>query len=218
MPGTYRSPAETGLYYLQSRYYDPEICRFVNADRYARTGQGFIGCNMFAYCLNNPVIFADFTGSLGELVIFPLLAALTPIVYTAAVTITAVAAVVTVAYLVYTAADYVNDVVNQAKKSSAKSSGNTRVDTGGGTASPPTPGSNKNSKDNNGNWEKVNERYLESQLRKQGTDPHSIKYEYLGSRAKVSRYDLYVDKVSGRLAIFEKSTGRLVEITNYFIK
>ena len=29
---------ETGLYYLQSRYYDPEICRFINADTYASTG------------------------------------------------------------------------------------------------------------------------------------------------------------------------------------
>ena len=139
----YYYDAETGLYYLQSRYYDPEVGRFINADSYASTGQGIIGCNMFAYCLNNPVIFADFTGYLGELVIFPLLAALTPIVYTAAVTITAVAAVVAVAYLVYTAADYVNDVVSQAKKSSAKSSGNVRVDTGGGTASPPPPPDNK---------------------------------------------------------------------------
>ena len=45
---------ETGLYYLQSRYYDPEIGRFLNADAFASTGQGFTGNNMFAYCLNNP--------------------------------------------------------------------------------------------------------------------------------------------------------------------
>jgi len=32
LPGTYRYPAETGLYYLLSRYYDPETGRFVNAD------------------------------------------------------------------------------------------------------------------------------------------------------------------------------------------
>ena len=31
---------ETGFYYLQSRYYDPAIGRFVNADSYASTGQG----------------------------------------------------------------------------------------------------------------------------------------------------------------------------------
>ena len=53
---------ETGFYYLQSRYYDPENHRFINADGYASTGQGFIGHNMFAYCLNCPVIYTDPSG------------------------------------------------------------------------------------------------------------------------------------------------------------
>ena len=53
---------ETGYYYLQSRYYDPEIGRFINADVFASTGQGFIGHNMFAYCGNNPVNRADPSG------------------------------------------------------------------------------------------------------------------------------------------------------------
>ena len=55
--------AETGLYYLQSRYYDPTTGRFINADGYASTGQGIIGCNMFAYCLNNPVNLVDEGGN-----------------------------------------------------------------------------------------------------------------------------------------------------------
>jgi len=53
---------ETKLYYLESRYYDPEVGRFINADAYAATGQGFVGNNMFAYCLNNPVNMMDSTG------------------------------------------------------------------------------------------------------------------------------------------------------------
>ena len=53
---------ETGFYYLQSRYYDPAVKRFINADIYASTGQGFIGTNMFAYCNNNPISFSDYTG------------------------------------------------------------------------------------------------------------------------------------------------------------
>ena len=105
----YYYDSETGLYYVSSRYYDPEICRFINADGFASNGQGFVGTNMFAYCLNNPVIYADSTGTISELVIYPLLAALTPIVYTAAVAITAVVVVVAVVCLVYTAADYVNE-------------------------------------------------------------------------------------------------------------
>ena len=53
---------ETGLYYLNSRYYDPETCRFINADGLLSTGQGVLGYNMFAYCGNNPVNRADPTG------------------------------------------------------------------------------------------------------------------------------------------------------------
>ncbi len=53
---------ETGLYYVSSRYYDPEIGRFINADGYVSTGQGILGNNMFAYCGNNPVNRVDPTG------------------------------------------------------------------------------------------------------------------------------------------------------------
>ena len=57
------SPTETGLYYLQSRYYDPEICRFINADVMASIGQSLIGGNTFAYCFNRPVIYKDSLGN-----------------------------------------------------------------------------------------------------------------------------------------------------------
>lgn len=50
------------MYYLQSRYYDPEIGRFISADSYVSTGQGFVGFNMFAYCNNNPINYFDPTG------------------------------------------------------------------------------------------------------------------------------------------------------------
>ena len=53
---------ETGFYYLQSRYYDPANRRFINADVYASTGQGFVGTNMFAYCNNKPIINSDPSG------------------------------------------------------------------------------------------------------------------------------------------------------------
>ena len=55
---------ETGLYYLQSRYYDPEVGRFINSDILVSTGQGLLGNNMFAYCLNNPVKYVDIAGTL----------------------------------------------------------------------------------------------------------------------------------------------------------
>ena len=37
--------------------------RFINADAYASTGQGVLGNNMFAYCLNNPVVLVDGSGN-----------------------------------------------------------------------------------------------------------------------------------------------------------
>jgi len=59
----YYYDSETGLYYLQSRYYDPAIGRFINADTFATTdADGFLSCNMFAYCENNPISREDSTG------------------------------------------------------------------------------------------------------------------------------------------------------------
>ena len=55
---------ETALYYLQSRYYDPELGRFINADAFASTGTGLLGYNMFAYCNNNPANRSDPKGTI----------------------------------------------------------------------------------------------------------------------------------------------------------
>ena len=60
----YYYDTETGLYYLTTRYYDPEVCRFISADVYMSTGQGVLGGNMWAYCGNNPVCRYDTSGRL----------------------------------------------------------------------------------------------------------------------------------------------------------
>ena len=62
----YYFDAETGLYYLQSRYYDPAVGRFINADNYATTYKTSTGANMFAYCLNNPANCKDDGGELAN--------------------------------------------------------------------------------------------------------------------------------------------------------
>ena len=48
------------MYYLQSRYYDAKICRFINAD--GALYHSILGYNLFAYCENNPVNYYDSTG------------------------------------------------------------------------------------------------------------------------------------------------------------
>ena len=55
---------ETGMYYLQNRYYDPEVGRFINADDAGTLGSDstVLSYNLFAYCGNNPVSRHDESG------------------------------------------------------------------------------------------------------------------------------------------------------------
>lgn len=57
---------ETGYYYLQSKYYDSNICRFINSDntKVAQSCKDYIyGKNLFAYCSNNPINETDNNGN-----------------------------------------------------------------------------------------------------------------------------------------------------------
>ncbi|MEG0773891.1 DNRLRE domain-containing protein [Clostridium sp.] len=58
----YRYDTETGLYYLQSRYYNPEWGRFINADAIAGSLGELLGHNIFAYTKNNPIMAKDPSG------------------------------------------------------------------------------------------------------------------------------------------------------------
>ena len=59
----YYYDTETGFYYVSSRYYDPEIGRWINADdAIAGVGGDIRGYNLFAYCMNDPVNMSDHTG------------------------------------------------------------------------------------------------------------------------------------------------------------
>ena len=52
----------TRLYYLNSRYYDPETGRFINGDVLLTVGGHVLGTNLYAYCFNNPVNLCDPSG------------------------------------------------------------------------------------------------------------------------------------------------------------
>ena len=64
-PFRYRSyyyDSETNLYYLNSRYYNPEWCRFINADTRIPFKSNVISTNIYLYCANNPISRSDCTG------------------------------------------------------------------------------------------------------------------------------------------------------------
>ena len=61
----YYYDVETGLYYLQTRYYDPQAGRFLSPDSVDYIAPDLIGgLNLYAYCNNNPVMYSDPTGQL----------------------------------------------------------------------------------------------------------------------------------------------------------
>ena len=54
---------ETGLYYLRNRYFNATICRFFNEDVLVGN-MNLLSTNMYAYCLNKPIVFVDHTGTM----------------------------------------------------------------------------------------------------------------------------------------------------------
>ena len=58
----YAAVGDMYTYYLGSRYYVPQLCRFFNADKHSDTQTGVLATNMFAYCNNNPVMHVDPNG------------------------------------------------------------------------------------------------------------------------------------------------------------
>jgi len=69
----YYYDTDTQLYYLQSRYYNPQWGRFLNADGYINANGDLIGFNMYAYCSNNPVMYTDPIGELAVSTIITLI-------------------------------------------------------------------------------------------------------------------------------------------------
>ena len=62
----YYYDTESGFYYLQSRYYDPVVGRFLNADNCIGMQTDGIETNLFTYCLNNYITYVDFSGNAAQ--------------------------------------------------------------------------------------------------------------------------------------------------------
>ncbi|MBO5021784.1 MAG: RHS repeat-associated core domain-containing protein, partial [Clostridia bacterium] len=146
---------ETGFYLTGTRYYDPEIGRFINADgEISDVGGNVLGYNLFAYCFNNPVNMDDPTGQwpkwIGKAVAVVAVAAV--VVAAVAVTVStfgagSVAGVAAISAAVTIAAKATEVAVLQVKKSKNSSQNTGRKTTGnnssnGGNGSSGGGGSN----------------------------------------------------------------------------
>ena len=59
----YYYDVETQLFYCNSRYYSPELCRFINPDDVGYLDPSSVyGLNLYCYCMNNPIMYADPSG------------------------------------------------------------------------------------------------------------------------------------------------------------
>ncbi len=58
----YEYDSETGLYYLNARYYDSETARFLTEDTYRGEKNDPLSLNLYTYCKNNPLKYTDPTG------------------------------------------------------------------------------------------------------------------------------------------------------------
>ena len=60
----YQYDEETGVYYLNARYYDPKIARFLTEDTYRGDPSDPLSLNLYTYCANEPIKYTDPTGHL----------------------------------------------------------------------------------------------------------------------------------------------------------
>ncbi|MEI3238642.1 MAG: RHS repeat-associated core domain-containing protein [Lachnospiraceae bacterium] len=76
---------ETGMYYLGSRYYNPTMCRFINADSVSVVHEAsgkLTDKNLFAYCDNNPVMRKDGGGEFWNVLAGAVIGAITNVATT----------------------------------------------------------------------------------------------------------------------------------------
>ena len=74
------------LYYLQTRYYDPSVCRFISPDSHEYLDpETFGGLNLYTYCYNNPISYADPSGNLPFFILTAIIGAIIGVGITALV-------------------------------------------------------------------------------------------------------------------------------------
>ncbi len=209
----YYYDTETGFYYLNSRYYDPQTKRFISADSITtNTGTDVLGYNLYSYCKNSPVGKADYDGHAPQTMMLEL--SLLSELGAAWVTFQAAAAGLSVgaaaatgaAFVVCTAATIhniyvgvkiVNAVVDAAKDKTSEDAGKE-----GTSKKDKKVGKTKTNNvpyDNN---------KADEQAKKHGyKNAHDLKKDYVGDSG--SSYDIKHDKSTGDIYL-ESKNGKVV--------
>ena len=160
---------------------------------------------MFAYCLNNPIVHSDSSGSIAIEVIVS--AGLVVCILVCGVVLAKHLAMSIASFFDYISTQWYCQIAQiefiastQSKESSETASSQELVVPGA-----PEPPNNKKP-----SLKKLT-KYL---IKKLGIDPHKVKYEYLGKKADISRYDLAYDTITGTVYIITKN-GQIIAETYY---
>ena len=219
----YRYDNETELYYLQSRYYNPEWGRFINADVILGVTGELKTANAFAYCNNNPVNMTDPNGYMAINAVCAAIGAIAGWVfgdyvaqklgYSSGFKYWAIRAGVVVGGTVigWFAGAAIAKVVKAfvVANPAIKAKLSAGILKALGITEPIKVNLQKFAL----NLQKISDPFV----KKLGLDAHAIKYEYLGKNAQIKLYDLYYDKGTKIIYIVEKATKKIVEKTYYMI-
>ena len=212
----------TGLYYLNARYYDPENGRFLTEDTYRGELNEPDTLHLYVYCKNNPINYVDPSGhwklalaGAGYGYIFG--GGATAVGVGTVIVVGGSIIIITGIILASTYYRHNKAVKVRLKKSKSKSKISKTVknksNASDSKSKAKTKKENKKNQKKTNNLNKVNDSYL----KKKGINAHSLKKEYLGNKAPIARYDLYVDKVTKIIYICNKR-GEIVCKTHYKLR
>ncbi len=85
--------SETGTIYLRARYYNPTTGRFISRDSFAGKNEDPLSLNLYTYCNNNPIIYADSTGNSPSLIIAGIVFTATDIILMTSIAVLAALAI-----------------------------------------------------------------------------------------------------------------------------